>query len=152
MSSKILIYVAGLLRGVRPMGLWSICMTLSICSSPVIFLYLSGWMVSLYTWRCSMGYRVSLMSVLLPEPETPDTPMNILSGNSAFTFLRLLPWQPVSLIVFSVQGLLCAGISILIFSAKYCAVMVSDNRNSWSVPWATISPPCTPALGPISMR
>src|SRR6202035_4735799 len=35
-------YVAGLLRGVRPMGDWSISMTLSIFSSPFIFLYSNG--------------------------------------------------------------------------------------------------------------
>src|SRR6476661_1298722 len=35
-------YVAGLLLGVRPIGDWSISMTLSIFSSPVIFLYPSA--------------------------------------------------------------------------------------------------------------
>jgi hypothetical protein len=30
------VYVAGLERGVRPIGLWSMSMTLSMCSSPVM--------------------------------------------------------------------------------------------------------------------
>ncbi len=30
------VYVAGFERGVRPIGLWSMAMTLSTCSSPVI--------------------------------------------------------------------------------------------------------------------
>ena len=41
-----------------------------------------------------IGRSVSLTSVDLPEPLTPVMQMNLPSGNSAVTFLRLLPRAP----------------------------------------------------------
>jgi hypothetical protein len=40
-----------------------------------------------------MAYRVSLMRVDLPEPETPVTQTKMPVGSSRVTFFRLLPWR-----------------------------------------------------------
>ena len=42
-SLNTLVYVAGLLRGVLPIGLWSISISLSTYSKPIISLYGRGW-------------------------------------------------------------------------------------------------------------
>ena len=47
MSLKTPVNVAGLLRGVLPIGLWSISMSLSIFSTPTMSSYGSGWSLAL---------------------------------------------------------------------------------------------------------
>jgi hypothetical protein len=64
--------VAGLLRGVRPMGLWSTLMTLSKCSMPSISSCGGRLFVRAVELRATAAYSVSLTSVLLPEPDTPS--------------------------------------------------------------------------------
>ena len=97
-----------------------------------------------------MGCRVSLMSVDLPEPETPVTRMSLPRGNSTSTCLRLLPVHPFKIRLLPLPLRRCLGISIFCCPFRYCAVMVSVWSISWGVPWKTTSPPLRPARGPIS--
>jgi len=65
------------------MGRWSMSMTLSRCSSPLIVSQGAG------VWRAPFNFidavlnRVSMVSVDLPPPETPVTQTNLPSGKSA---------------------------------------------------------------------
>ena len=65
--------VAGFDRGVRPMGDWSIRMTLSMFSAPDIALWSPAFSRDRYSCRASARYRMSFTNVDLPEPETPVT-------------------------------------------------------------------------------
>ena len=42
------------------------------------------------------GCRVSLMRVDFPDPDTPDTQINVPSGKVAVTLRKLLPFAPMS--------------------------------------------------------
>ena len=64
-------YVPGLLRGVRPMGDWSMAISLSRWSIPSIARCVPGFPSPLFKSRCSASTRISLTSELLPLPETP---------------------------------------------------------------------------------
>ena len=85
------VYVAGLLRGVRPMGLWSTLMTLSNASSPSMRSCAAGSAWLWYSFLATAAYSVSFTSVLLPEPLTPVTQVKSPTGISTSTCLRLLP-------------------------------------------------------------
>ena len=61
------------MRGVRPIGLWSMSITLSISASPSIFSCAPTARSLPWSARASAGYRISLTSVLLPAPDTPVT-------------------------------------------------------------------------------
>ena len=76
------------------MGLWSTLMTLSKWSRPSIPVQGAASMLLPFTWRATWAYRVSLIRVLLPEPETPVTQVNRPTGMSMVTSLRLLPLAP----------------------------------------------------------
>ena len=73
--------MAGFERGVRPIGDWSMSMTLSRCSSPSIASQGAG------VWRAPFSRieavlnSVSMVSVDLPPPETPVTQVKVPSGN-----------------------------------------------------------------------
>ena len=77
------------------MGFWSISITLSMCSSPFIFLCGSGRRRLLFSLCAAAGYSVPLTSVDLPEPETPVTQMNRPIGKSTSTESRLFPRAPL---------------------------------------------------------
>jgi hypothetical protein len=88
-------YVAGFDRGVRPIGDWSTLMILSSCSIPRIRLCAPGRCRE----RCSLFESalctMSLISVDLPEPDTPVTAVNTPSGSLTSIDLRLCcvaPW------------------------------------------------------------
>ncbi|MNN72140.1 hypothetical protein D3C81_1881480 [compost metagenome] len=136
----------------RPIGAWSTEMTLSKCSRPLIDSCGAGSVCEPYKWRDRAGYRVSLTSDDLPEPDTPVTHVIKPTGKLSDTFFRLLPVAPVMTSCFS--GLLAwrlAGTAIFSLPFRYCAV--SDFlflRMSGRVPSAMISPPCTPAPMPMS--
>src|SRR5690625_5681318 len=76
------------------MGLWSISTTLSNRSMPENDWCGAGWADALLSSRALSLYRVSLMSVDFPEPETPVTHTNSPAGSSRSTPLRLLPVAP----------------------------------------------------------
>ena len=79
--SNSLMYVAGLERGVRPIGDWSMSMTLSRCSRPSIPSCAPGSVIAPFKSRASASRRMSPTSELFPEPDTPVTQMNSPSGN-----------------------------------------------------------------------
>lgn len=95
MSSNTPTYVAGLLLGVLPIGSWEIFTTLSISSKPFIDLCFPGITIVPYTLLLKAFSRIWLTSVLLPEPDTPVTSVNVPSGNLTFMFLRLFSLAPL---------------------------------------------------------
>ena len=82
-------YVAGLERGVRPMGDWSISITLSTAATPSSASCSPGSSRAALSARASERNRISVTSVLLPLPETPVTAVIVPSGNATSTFFRL---------------------------------------------------------------
>ena len=93
------------------------------------------------------------ISVDLPEPETPVTQVSSPIGMLRSTPCKLFPVAPRTRSCLSGSGLpRVAGISIFSFPDRYLPVSESlELRMSSIVPCATISPPCTPAPGPMSM-
>ena len=82
MSSKTPVYVAGLLLGVLPIGLWSISIILSIFpSTPLTDLTTVVSIFSLFKIFFTELNKISFTNVDLPLPETPVTPINLPSGN-----------------------------------------------------------------------
>ncbi|MCY1246556.1 hypothetical protein D9M72_597970 [compost metagenome] len=93
-----------------------------------------------------------MIRVDLPEPDTPVMQVSRPDGMSRSTPLRLLPLAPRRCSVIFGFGL-CrrAGISIARLPDRYWPVSERGaSRMSCRVPWPTISPPCTPAPGPMS--
>ncbi|MNZ68457.1 hypothetical protein D3C78_867260 [compost metagenome] len=85
-------------RGVRPIGLWSMSTTLSRCCRPSS----DSWAeasseVTPFSAVAASGNRVLLISVDLPEPDTPVMQVNRPRGISRSTLRRLLPRAPLSL-------------------------------------------------------
>ena len=78
----------------RPIGDWSMSMTLSRNSRPVRWLCGAGLTRAPFSRRAIAWYIVSIISVDLPPPDTPVTATNSPSGTSTETFLRLLPVAP----------------------------------------------------------
>jgi hypothetical protein len=58
-------------RGVRPIGDWSMSMTLSRNSRPSMRSCGAGCSRALFSLRAAALYSVSMISVDLPPPETP---------------------------------------------------------------------------------
>jgi len=83
-------------RGVRPIGDWSMSMTLSSSSMPLSVLYGAGCSRAFISFFATALYSVSTTSVDLPPPDTPVTQLNVPSGTLIPTSLRLLPVAPVS--------------------------------------------------------
>src|SRR5208282_5422793 len=79
-------YVAGLERGVRPIGDWSMSMTLSSWSIPSIRSWAPGEPSAPLRSRARASRRMSPTSELLPEPLTPVTPMNSPRGKAVDVF------------------------------------------------------------------
>ncbi|MNZ82476.1 hypothetical protein D3C78_1011740 [compost metagenome] len=98
------------------------------------------------------GNRVLLISVDLPEPDTPVTQVSRPIGTSRSTFCRLLPRAPLSLSCsFLLRGVRLAGTTIFLRPDRYLPVSESGcSMTSCGEPSATICPPCTPAPGPMS--
>src|SRR5690348_4055743 len=82
-------YVAGLERGVRPIGDWSTWITLSSCSSPLICRCAPARWRDLLSLFATALYSTSLTSVDLPDPDTPVTEQNTPSGTLTLTDFRL---------------------------------------------------------------
>ena len=73
-------YVAGFDLGVRPIGDWSISMSLSIFSKPETLLWSPGIIKFLENSFCIDFDKISVINVDLPEPDTPVTDMNLPKG------------------------------------------------------------------------
>src|SRR5690606_38390273 len=73
MRSQTPVYVAGFDRGVRPIGPWSTCTTLSRCSRPSTRRCRPATCRAPLRWLAITVYRMEFTSVDLPEPDTPDT-------------------------------------------------------------------------------
>ena len=127
--------------------------TLSKLSRPSIVSYGAGSVLARFKSRAAIWYKVSLMSVDLPEPDTPVTHVINPTGIVRFTFFRLFPAAPFnSITCIELKGVRCSGTSINCLPDRYCPV--NDFLFAaicFGVPCATISPPCTPAPGPISI-
>ena len=67
------VYVAGLERGVRPIGVWSMSITLSKQSIPSIASCAPGFVRVRLSRFASALNTTSFTSVDLPDPETPVT-------------------------------------------------------------------------------
>ena len=163
-------YVAGLERGVRPIGDWSMSITLSRCSMPVMRSCGADRDAALpfspvrpppprssgrRRAGSSPSLRMSLTSELLPEPLTPVTQTNSPSGMSTSMFFRLLwraPWIVDSAL--SVRGRRCSGTAICLRAGEVLAgeALRVGERCRRTCPAATTSPPRTPGPGPKSTR
>ena len=80
MTSNSPVYVAGLERGVRPIGDWSTWMILSSCPSPSIAVCRPGRVRARCRRLPTALKSTSLTSVDLPEPLTPVTAVSTPSG------------------------------------------------------------------------
>ena len=94
MSLNSPVYVAGLERGVRPMGLWSMLMTLSRYSSPSMRSCLPGRTFTRFRSAPSFLYRISLTREDFPLPDTPVTQVKVPRGMATSTWRRLFSAAP----------------------------------------------------------
>ena len=89
--------------------------------------------------------------MLLPEPETPVTETSLASGIRTLIFFKLCSPAPFIIIYSPFPFLLFAGIGMLFSFDRYFPVIDFSHFNiSLNLPLNTISPPWTPAPGPIS--
>jgi hypothetical protein len=105
MRSMMPVKVAGFERGVRPMGSWSTAVNAVICSSPSSPAWRPGTTLAPLILRAAAADRMSIASVLLPEPETPQTTVSAPIGNEAVTSLRLFSVAPLTVIAALPMGL-----------------------------------------------
>ena len=127
-------------------------MILSMFSIPLISLCFPGFSLDRLISFAKDLYRISLIKVDFPEPETPVTQTNCPKGIRTLIFFRLFSFAPIISMYFLLLFLLCFGTNIFFFPLKYCPVIDSGtNLISSAVPCATTFPPCTPAPGPISI-
>ncbi len=105
-----------------------------------------------FSSRARARYRTSETSVLLPEPETPVTATKRASGNVTSTFLRLCSRAPRITSDWPLPRRRVAGIWTWSSPRRYAPVIDRGSaRIASRGPDATISPPCSPAPGPMSM-
>ena len=90
------VYVAGFDRGVLPIGDWSISITLSNWSIPIISSCLPGIHLARFRSLASLLYKISLVRELFPEPDTPVMQVMIPSGIFTSIFLRLFSLAPLT--------------------------------------------------------
>ena len=96
--------------------------------------------------------RAASDPVVVVDDDTPVIQVINPAGISTLTDLRLLPVAPSILIMFFLlNGVLSSGMLIDFLPERYCPVSeFLSASNCLGVPCETISPPCTPARGPIS--
>ncbi|MCY1310056.1 hypothetical protein D9M70_602120 [compost metagenome] len=83
-------------------------------------------MVAPFSAVAVIGNSVLLISVDLPEPETPVMQVNRPTGSSRLTFCRLLPRAPLSLSrVFLLRAVRLAGTAIFLRPERYLPVSES---------------------------
>src|SRR5580658_2990906 len=135
-------YVAGFERLWRPIGDWSMLTTLWTPSAPSMPSKSPG-NVRVSTSRFQRAlYRISLISVLLPEPEAPVTAISLPSGNLTSTDLRLFSLAPRTVSVLPSPWRRRDGVSMLRLPERNWPVGDALHlRISSSVPSTTTSPP-----------
>ncbi len=136
------VYVAGLERGVRPIGDWSIIIALSRCLIPWISSCLPGTALARCKRAESSLATMSLIRLDLPEPDTPLTTTNWPSGISTSRFCRLFSRAPLISSDFPLLDRRFLGTAIFFSPRKYWPVILClVLATSAGVPRATISPP-----------
>src|SRR3954453_1722620 len=144
------VYVAGFERGVRPIGFWSISITLSKTSIPSTPACAPGLTRARLSRFASALKTISFTRVDLPEPETPVTQMNLPTGNATSISFRLCCTAPLTRKVPRSSSRL-SGTAIERLPARNCPVTDLPTRSTFVAgPSATTSPPCRPAPGPMS--
>ena len=99
-----------------------------------------------------IGKKVSLIKVLLPEPDTPVIHINFDKGNLTSIFFKLFPDAPYNDINFPFPFLLFLGKSISFLPEIYGPVIdFLDLIISSGVPEKITLPPFSPAPGPKSI-
>src|SRR5574339_309603 len=88
-SSNSPVYVPGFERGVRPIGDWSMLMILSRCSTPSMRSWGPPEVRAPMSCAASSLYRMSLISVDLPDPLTPVMHTSLPRGMLTSICLRL---------------------------------------------------------------
>ena len=132
------------------MGDWSILITLSTLSRPVILVCFPGIVRARFNSFANVLYKISLTRELFPDPDTPVTQVITPSGNETSIFFRLFSLAPYTFSQ-SVGFLRTSGTGIFKRPLRYAPVTdFSFFISSSAVPTATTSPPCSPAAGPIS--
>ena len=144
------VYVAGFERGVRPIGDWSMSITLSMCCSPSSAVVRPGGALAPCRRWASARSSVSITSVDLPEPDTPVTQVNTPSGNAHGQVAQVVPARALDRQL-AVRRLAALPGHVDALSPRQ--VRAGQRRRelpsmSSGVPAATMRPPCTPAPGP----
>src|ERR1700744_2487775 len=141
-------YVAGLERLLRQLADWSMFTTLCTSSAPSIESCAPG-SVRVSTRRFhSALYRISLMSVLFPDPEAPVMATSMPRGISTSTFFRLFSRAPRTISDAPSPLRRLAGVAIHRLPERNWPVgevlhaMIFD-----AVPCTTTVPPWTPGPG-----
>lgn len=100
---------------------------LSILFNPFTALHLPGFSFDPFSSFAIVLYKTSLTSVDFPEPETPVTQLNTLSGNLTLIFFKLFSVAPCTSITLDfTYFLLFLGTSIFFLPLKYCPVIESS--------------------------
>ena len=87
----------------------------------------------------------------MPLPETPVTAVSTPSGISTSIFFKLFSLAPRMRRLFPFPLRRFEGTGIFLAPERYWPVMLRGSAQmSSTVPWATTSPPWTPAPGPMS--
>ncbi len=86
--------VAGLDRGLRPMGSWSTAVKAVKASNPSMPRWRPGTTFAPLIRRAAAADRMSIARVLLPEPDTPHTAVMRPTGNEASMSFRLFSVAP----------------------------------------------------------
>ena len=94
---------------------------------------------------------MSVISDDLPEPLTPDTAVKVPSGIETSMFFRLFALAPLITSFLPLPALRFRGTAISRSPRRNAPVSeLGLLITSSTVPAATISPPCSPAAGPMS--
>ena len=138
MPSRALVYDAGVLRGVRPMGLWS---TTTTRCGPAFRAFLRA---------SSSGASTPITKLDFPLPLTPVTAVRQRRGIRVLNPLRLL-MSAFSTSIHSLGVRRSSGSGMVRSPLRNSPVGLLALAISCQVPDATISPPNSPAAGPMSM-
>ena len=89
--------VAGLERGLLPIGSWLTCMTELNASNPSIERCLPGIDLARFSLKAACLARIPLIRVLLPEPDLPQTTLINPIGNDTSMVFKLFSSAPIIL-------------------------------------------------------
>ena len=137
MASKTPVYVAGLDRGVRPMGDWSMLMILSMCSTPSRALNFPG------RGACRRRLRPWLIEDFIDQgrlarPGNAGDDGQVPRGMETSIFFKLCSAAPMILMDEPLPFRRSSGMGIYFVPFKYWPVRDSGQAMmSSAVPWAT---------------